>query len=172
MLGIPPVLATAVGAVRDLMEARLRGMKGEDAAALQTGLEELSVLWEEVQTQGEQIVRERQRLKDLFEFLPDACLITDVVAHIREANRAAVELLGVPSDRLAGKPLALFVAVGEREEFRTRLSGLYAAGYLGVQTWSSAIVPRDAAPARALLTVRAINPPHPSDLCWLLRLPA
>jgi PAS domain S-box-containing protein len=163
------VLVTAVEAVRDLMEKRLRAGDGRDASALQSGLEELSVLWDELQTQNEHIARERQRFRDLFEFLPGACLITDAVGHVRDANRAAVELLQIQARELSGKPLSVFIAAQERTEFRNRLTAFFTNDYVGSESWRSLILPRDGQALAALLAVRAINPPRASDLCWLIR---
>jgi PAS domain S-box-containing protein len=163
------VLVTAVEAVRDLMEKRLRAGDGRDATALQSGLEELSVLWDELQTQNEHLARERQRFRDLFEFLPGACLITDVVGHVRDANRAAVELLQIQSRELSGKPLSVFIAAEERTEFRNRLTAFFTSDGLGSESWRSLLLPRGGQPVGALLAVRAIHPPKPSDLCWLIR---
>jgi PAS domain-containing protein len=163
------VLTTAVSAVKDAMEKQLRAGNGAEASALQAGLEELSVLWDELQMQGEQLARERQRSADLFEFLPEACLITDVVGHIREANRIAAELLQVPAKALHGKPLTAFIAPDARAEFRNHLTAFFGNDYLGAESWRSQILPRDGQPVAALLAVRAIHPPRPSDLCWLIR---
>lgn len=165
------VMAAAVGAVRELMEQQISA-NGADATALQAGLEELSVLWEEVQDQGQHLARERQRFEDLFEFLPEACILTDTFGHIREANRAALELLKVPGGSLLGKPLSAFVALEERETLRNHLSGLFAADYLGKAAWPSTLLPRDGRRVAATLSVRAIHPPRPSDLCWLIRTAA
>jgi PAS domain-containing protein len=162
-------LSTAVHAVIELLEEKRRVAKDGDGTALQAGAEELSVIWDELQSQSEHLARERQRFEDLFQFLPEACVITDVVGHVREANQAAAELLGVAAGSLAGKPFPVFLATEHRLEFRNRLTRFYAADFLGRETWGSAILPRGASPANVLLTVRAINPPHPSDLCWLIR---
>ena len=50
---------------------------------------------------------ERQRYQELFEFAPDGYLVTDALGVIREANRAASELLGIRAEFLRGKPLSL-----------------------------------------------------------------
>src|SRR5687767_6129084 len=52
---------------------------------------------------------ERQRYQDLFDFVPDGYLITDLDGTIREANRSASQLLEVDTMALVGKPLAVFV---------------------------------------------------------------
>jgi PAS domain S-box-containing protein len=54
-----------------------------------------------------------------------AYLVTDPLARIREANRAAVALLGVEQRFLAGKPLAAYVAGSDRWGFRTMVNRLH-----------------------------------------------
>src|SRR5204863_1681766 len=79
----------------------------------------------------EALETERQRYQELFEFAPDAYLVTDTVGAIREANRGAAELLGIPSGLLLGKSLALFVAAEARSTFRSQLNRLLQAGPAG-----------------------------------------
>ena len=78
---------------------------------------------------------ERQRYQDLFEFVPDGYLVTDAEGTIREANRGAAELLGIPSGLLLGKSLALFVAAEARSTFRSQLNRLLQAGPAGSEFW-------------------------------------
>jgi PAS domain S-box-containing protein len=59
--------------------------------------------------------------RELFDFAPDAYLITDVHGTIREANLAAGNLLGVESRVLAGKPLPSFFDDKGRKEYRHQL---------------------------------------------------
>ena len=70
---------------------------------LTTGLEELLVAEEELRIQGEELTAsvaaidaERERYGELFEFAPDAYLVTDDQGKIFEANGAASVMLGVP----------------------------------------------------------------------------
>ena len=70
-------------------------------------LEELSISTQELEVAAEQlrqqneeltfsrveIEKERQRYLELFEFAPDGYLVTDGRGNIREANRAAADLL-------------------------------------------------------------------------------
>src|SRR5438874_1033859 len=52
---------------------------------------------------------ERERYGELFDFAPDAYLVTDTDGKILEANSAAGRLLGVPPRHLDGKLLVSFV---------------------------------------------------------------
>ncbi len=98
---------------------------------LSTTLEELQVAEEELAQQNEVLIsaqegleRERQRYQELFEFAPDGYLVTDELGVIREANRAAEALLGVPSDYLRGKPLSVYLHKEAQRDFRQTLSQL------------------------------------------------
>ncbi|HEV3464706.1 MAG TPA: ANTAR domain-containing protein [Actinomycetota bacterium] len=68
---------------------------------------------------------ERRRYQALFDLAPVAYVVTDPTARVREANRAAADLLGVDQRFLAGKPLAAYVASGDRWAFRAMVARLY-----------------------------------------------
>src|SRR5512140_2217887 len=100
---------------------------GENASIATEALEELSATLEELHVASEELSRqnselataqlaaqaERQRYQDLFDFAPDGYLVTDTNGVIREANKAAAELLHVTQERLVGKPLAVYVTEAE-----------------------------------------------------------
>jgi PAS domain S-box-containing protein len=67
----------------------------------------------------------RLRYQEMFEFAPDGQLMTDAQGIILEANYAAVSLLQCPKHFLVGKPLGLFVAVGQRPRFYESLARLH-----------------------------------------------
>lgn len=85
---------------------------------MQVVLAELHCQNEELATTHQLIAAERQRYQDLFEFAPDAYLITDPYGVIREANQAAANLLNCSQASLAGKPLVVLVSVDTRSKFR------------------------------------------------------
>src|SRR2546423_227636 len=98
---------------------------GEDPHAL---IEELRVADEELRAQNEELVASRQavdqervKYRALFDFAPDAYLVTDMYGTISEANLAAGRLLGVEAKFLAGKPLPAFFDEGGRREYRQQL---------------------------------------------------
>ena len=102
---------------------------------LRTTLEELSVADEELRQQNEELAAtrltveaERHRYHDFFAAAPDGYVVTDPSGIIREVNRAAARFLGMAAARLTGKPLALYVADGERRAFRLRVSALAKQG--------------------------------------------
>lgn len=91
--------------------------------------EELQVALEELERQNEELAialetarLERQRYEELFEFSPEAHLVTDFDGVIREANLAASQLLGVAARFLVGKPLFLYIHASDRNRFRFKLA--------------------------------------------------
>lgn len=98
---------------------------------LRRALEELQAIEEELRQQNEQLASaqqtlkgERQRYQDLFEFAPDAYLVTDTRGVIQEANRASLQLFQVELQWLIGKPLIPFISEADRRDFRCRLANL------------------------------------------------
>ncbi|HUK41026.1 MAG TPA: ATP-binding protein [Candidatus Acidoferrales bacterium] len=61
---------------------------------------------------SQELRRQHQRYRDLFEFLPDAYLVVNSKGIIQEANLIAGKMLKVHRDRLLGKPLILFLPRG------------------------------------------------------------
>jgi PAS domain S-box-containing protein len=125
--------------------------------SLATALEELQVAEEELRLQNEELgashvelERERLRYRDLFDFAPDAYLVTDEFGAIREANRAAEDLLGLRVEEAPHKPLALFIAESERPRFRGLLTDLPGRG--GVREWEVQLLPRGREPIPAAVT--------------------
>jgi PAS domain S-box-containing protein len=148
----------------------------EALAELQTSLEELRVAEEELRRQHEELVaahdtleRERVRYRDLFEFAPDALLVTDLGGVVREANEAASELLALRIDSMRGKPLLSFVPVEERALFRAALGR--AREGMTVRGLDLMLRPRVGAPFRAALTIAPMREPGGtlSELRWMVR---
>ena len=114
---------------------------------LAEALEELRVAGEELQAQNEElgatrvaVEGERQRYQELFEWAPDAYLVTDRYGRILDANGAATELFGIPSRFLPGTVLPAYVAEHDRAEFRAHLRDAIS-GVLR-QEWRTGIVDR------------------------------
>ncbi|BAZ27129.1 Crp/Fnr family transcriptional regulator [Kalymmatonema gypsitolerans NIES-4073] len=89
----------------------------------------VSLATEELHQQNEELIQtrtlleaERQRYQDLFEFAPDAYLVTDTLGIIREANHTTATLLKVSQNYLIGKPIVNFVALPDRPAFRSYLT--------------------------------------------------
>jgi PAS domain-containing protein len=89
------------------------GLLPEALAELNVAIEELSVTGEELRAQTDELAStrlaleaERERYQELFESAPVAYVVTDPLARILEANRAAAVLFEAEREFLTGKPLA------------------------------------------------------------------
>jgi PAS domain S-box-containing protein len=144
---------------------------------LSTALEELQVTEEELRMQYEELLmtrhaleEERVRYQSLFEFAPDAYIVTNRSGNIEEANRAAAQLLNIRQDHLLSKPLNIYFAPKDRRKFHDRLSEMAEAGE-GTQEWEAMLQPRKSAPIYAAITITAVRS-RTGDVVafrWMLR---
>lgn len=165
--GTPPDAAEQEKTARTLEEI---------AQDFQDSLEELNVAEEELRQQNDELELARQmadaaqaRYRELFEFAPDGYLVTDHHGIIREANRAAAELLGVAAEYLAGKPLAVFVAENQHREFRHWFDDLIHR--TGAQQRELVLWSRKSEPFAASIKVIVRNngDSHIARLLWMVR---
>jgi PAS domain S-box-containing protein len=165
----PDWLATTIDAVRELMARRLRkgSLGAEEEREMQMALEELDVMWEELQGQAALLERETARYAEFFEYAPDAYLVTDAGGNVREANRAARELLG---DAPVGRAIASLVPEEDKTLFLSRFVGALA-GPEAMLSWSGHVLGADGRPLEAQFGVRAVplRKSGVSGLCWLIR---
>jgi PAS domain S-box-containing protein len=165
-------LLTTVNAVRELITGRLHAgsLDADSQRDVQTALEELDVMWEELQGQADSLTREHQRYAQFFEHAPDAYVVTDVGGNIREANRAAGELLQTDPRHLVRRPLSGFLTESDRVAFLSRFVGLLVDG-VGKDGWDAHLERASGAPLRAHFSVRAIplGKSGVGGLCWLIR---
>ena len=130
-----------------LMEAARRADAADwplpvDGLTWQKTVEELRVAQEELRQQNEELLAstaaleaERQRYHELFNFAPDAYLLTDPNGLIREANLAAAGLFRYSPLRLAGRPLRLHLHPDRRLELDLLVNRLRAGQSVrGVET--------------------------------------
>lgn len=87
---------------------------------------------------------ERERYQDLFQFAPNGYLVTDLNGRIREANRAATDLLHSRLGPPGRVPLSAFVAARDRPAFHARLERLRHGEEMG--EWDIRLVPRGGRP--------------------------
>jgi PAS domain S-box-containing protein len=148
----------------------------EALEVLQTSMEELRVVEEELHQQYDTVataqqaaVAMHQRYQALFDFAPDGYLVTDSQGLVQEANRTAAVLFAVSQEYLVGKPLALFVAAKERPAFRTQLAALNKVQHF--QNWAVHLQPREGPAFNAELTVAAVHSLQDQrpGLLWLIR---
>jgi len=171
--GTPEWLLTTVGAVRELMIRRLEtaSLDGDSKRDMEMALEELDVMWEELQGQAALLTRENERYAQFFEFAPDAYLVTDVGGSIREANQSALEILRSARDSVIGQPLSDFISPEDRVSFLSRSVGMTLAGAPKSALWRMRIQPAGGEDFAADFTVRAIplKKSGIGGLCWLVR---
>jgi len=169
----PEWLVTTVTAVRELMIKRLEADSlGADAKReMEMALEELDVMWEELQGQAALLVRENERYAEFFQYAPDAYFITDAGGNIREANQAALELLKAPRDEVVGRPLSEYIAADERVSFLTRTVGLMLGASVKPLAWRTRVQPGEGEASLVEVSVRAIplKKSGVGGLCWLMR---
>ena len=112
----------------------LTQLLGHDLVAalesLQAAEEELHQQHEELGAAQGALDRERLRYRSLFDEAPVPYLVTGFDGMIREANRAAVELLGVERGELTRQALMTYVAPDDRRAFREQLAGLPRDGHV------------------------------------------
>ena len=135
---------------------------------LQLTLEELQMVEEELRQQNEELgvareiaELERERYQDLFNFAPHGYLVSDATGVIQEANHAAATLLGVKQNHLVGKPLILFIAEQERQNFIIQLQTLDR-----VDDWEIHLQPRNGRPFPASVKAAAIYNSQGQRMGW------
>lgn len=124
--------------------------------------EELQVALEELQQQNEELRLarialevQRQRYQELFEFAPNAYLVTDEQGIIQEANYIAASVFNVSQRFLIGKPLVLFIAEEKRQAFHVQLTGLQQGE--NTTKWHLRLLPRNLQPINADLLISKIG---------------
>jgi two-component system, cell cycle sensor histidine kinase and response regulator CckA len=153
------------------------GQFAEAVTAIQSALHEVEAVEAELAQQNEELLNarealelERHRYKELFDLAPDGYLVTDARGTIQEANRAASALLGVSERALHGKPLAVCVEPGRRQDLRAMIARLGP----GERLQDVEIVfqrPGEPRSRTALVTLAhdEERPGRPARLLWILR---
>jgi len=169
----PEWLITTVSAVRELMIRSLEAhsLDGESKREMEMALEELDVMWEELQGQATLLLRENARYAEFFQYAPDAYLITDAGGSVREANQAALELLHAPRDTVVGRALSEYVGDDDRVAFLTHTVSLMLGGAVQPVAWRAQLKCGAGEPLAAEFSVRAIplKKGGVGGLCWLIR---
>jgi PAS domain S-box-containing protein len=156
------------------------GLLPEVLAELDVAIEELSVTGQELRSQTDELAStrlvleaQRQRYQELFESAPVAYLVTDPLARIGEANRAAARLLAVDQRFLHGKPLAVYVASDDRWAFRAMVTRLQRGEDDRVTDRPLRLRRRGGEVVPVLATVEPVQERggEPAGLRWLLRAP-
>lgn len=160
--------ATRTSGQLDVLPAVFKEL-GVISERLQMAVKQLHQQQEELSATKAALAEEHQRYQDLFEFAPEAYVITDRQGVIQQANRAAVALLKTQMAALVGKPLTVLMPEAERREFRTRLHQIGQTQLL--REWQVRFLPRVGEMFTATLSVTVVN--HTAGeaglLRWLLR---
>ncbi|ALF55826.1 PAS/PAC sensor protein [Nostoc piscinale CENA21] len=122
-------------------------------AEIQTNLELIKTVEQELLQQNETLISERQVYHDLFKLAPNAYLVTNAEGIILEINYTAAALLNVFPSLLIGKSLINFVAQTEHQLFISKLK--QSLNEKSVQELEVSIFPRDRQAFNALLLVKA-----------------
>ncbi len=135
---------------------------------LQVAVDELSRLNAELVATRKQAEAERKRYQELFEFMPNAYLVTDEQGKILEANRAAASLLNVEPSSLRDNLLIDFIPPEERPAFYFKLNLLHQRDWM--QPWTVRLQPRNSECFEAAVTVGAIcdDEGNPVAMRWIL----
>lgn len=146
-------------------------------------LKELGIAMEELQVAVEELLQqeealtvalelaniERQRYQELFQFAPEAYLVTSLDGCIQEANWMAAQLLDLSAQFLVGKPLAVFVSETDRSAFRSELVRRQQRDYF--QEWEISLQTRGGKVldvACSTLAIRDYNH-QPISFRWTIR---
>ena len=114
------------------------------------------------------IDNERLRYRELFDFAPDAYLVTDMKGVIREANVAAGRMLSVEPRLLAGKPLPNFFDQQGRKEYRHQLDRI--CDFDRLDDWEITLQPRQGEPIAVSISIaRASKKDANGGYWWILR---
>lgn len=126
---------------------------------LSNSLEEQVVFEEELRQQNEELIiahekaqLQQQCYEDLFEYAPDAYLVTDSYGKIQEANQKACILFCVTHKYLIGKPIFSFIAQPDRKTLRIQINFLQR-----IKDWECCIKPQKAKPLNAAITITSVH---------------
>ncbi len=154
------------------MRRQIAGLQNEDGEKLQeieATLEDLQAIYTEMQLQLKAADALRQRLfqqnqqiaanyyhyHNLFHSFPIACLVTNPLGIILEANQAIAQRLNVSQQYLLGEPLAVYVAEADRSAFLANLGQL--AQSRGIQIWQITLCPQAGSPFTAELHLDVVR---------------
>lgn len=142
---------------------------GTASEILQLAAEQLYQQNEILAATRTEVAAQRQRYQDLFEFIPNAYLVTDIQGKILEANRGAAKLLNLSAFFLANKLLINFIAIQGRQAFRAQLAQLQRSDW--VQELSLPLQPINNDCFDASLTVTSSRnlQTNQKTLRWIIR---
>ncbi len=105
----------------ELLPSALKEL-GIVSEALQIAIDELDRQRHQVAQLQTDLQAERQRYQSLFEFIPDACVITNPTAAIEGLNSAGASLLNAQPQAIMNKPLASLIVSEDLPLFQAKLA--------------------------------------------------
>jgi PAS domain S-box-containing protein len=127
---------------------------GTTSETLEVAIKKLYEQSEELAAARARVEAERQRYQDLFEFMPNAYLVSDPEGKIQEANRVAATLFNLEPSLLVNKLLVSFIPLQERQAFRSKLNQLHKCDR--GQEWAVRMQPHNGQPFDAALSVAPV----------------
>lgn len=142
---------------------------GVATEVLQIALEALRQQNKELTVALDLAAEERRRYQTLFQFAPQAYLVTSLEGKIQEANWMAAQLIGVPIQLLLGKPLLVFVDEADRSLYGSELARRQQRDYF--QEWKFYLKPHNQEAVEVACSTMAIRDKHdqPVGFRWVLR---
>ncbi len=110
------------------------------------------------------------RYRELFEFAPDAYLVTDLAGIIQDLNFAATVLFGCPKEFVRSKPLPFYLTPESRNGFFARLARLSTLRETSL-SWEASFQPPRSTLLYVALSATVIQgrEGRPAGLRWLIR---
>ena len=138
---------------------------------LQTTAVELLEQNEEMAASRQTLEEERRRYQELFDFAPDAYLVTDLEGIILDANSAATKLFNASKSLLIGEPLAIYIRHEEQLDFRTRLAEMKKGTVVQKENWELDMLSEKRITFPVSITVGKViaSSSGTTELRWLLR---
>ena len=96
---------------------------------LQVHQAELEIQNEELRSAQQEVIKARDRYRELYQSVPVGCLTLNAHRKILDANAAAVALLGIPLDVLAGQRVDKFVAPEDADVYYLHLRKAIETGH-------------------------------------------
>ncbi len=155
---------------------RLRDVLADALGEVSTLLDEVQATTEEIYEQQDLLIEiqqdlalERYRYRELFEHSPDGYLITDRAGKIEEVNPMAQLMLNRDRAQLIDKPLAVYVALDRRKEFRDRVAQFAKFELTQLRNWDLDLQIEREAALPVSVSVRALHSSDSRSLCWIVR---
>lgn len=124
----------------DKFSASQKSILRESLTGLKSSLRNLQIVVEELYQQNHEVTLAKKSAEaecnyyqELFEYAPDACLVTTSQGKLLQANQKATQLLNISPKRLISKPLVIFIAAEERQSFYSQINKLQKGE--SIQNW-------------------------------------